>query len=114
MSSFGHPLPGQIIFRFIGFPESDDERLISWTSNRLAFTWGQPSEDEQVDIAENMLRYWRYCREFVASRKLERADDLTLNYSTPTILIRTNSPTLRLSPSSTDCPSQDTKSSATT
>ena len=77
VSSFGHPLPGQIIFRFIGFPESDDERLISWTSNRLAFTWGQPSEGEQVDIAENMLRYWRYCREFVASRRLERADDLT-------------------------------------
>ena len=77
VSSFGHPLPGQIIFRFIGFDEADDERLISWTSNRLAFTWGKPDEDEQVDIANNMLRYWRYCREFVAMRKDNRADDLT-------------------------------------
>ena len=77
VSAFGHPLPGQIIFRFIGFDEADDDLLISWTSNRLAFTWGNPDDDEQVDIAENMLRYWRYCREFVAKRYKERADDFT-------------------------------------
>ena len=77
VSSFGHPLPGQTIFRFIGFPETDDDKLISWTSNRLAFTWGNPDAEEQVDIANKMLRYWRYCREFVAQRKTERADDLT-------------------------------------
>jgi len=78
VSAFGHPLPGQIIFRFIGFDEADDDLLISsWTSNRLAFTWGNPDDNEQVDIAENMLRYWRYCREFVAKRHKERGDDLT-------------------------------------
>jgi len=77
VSSFGHPLPGQIIFRLIGFDEADDDELMSWTSNRLAFTWGNPTDDEQVDIANNMLRYWRYCREFVAKRKHTRADDLT-------------------------------------
>jgi len=77
VSAFAHPLPGQIIFRFIGFPDTDDEQLIYWTSNRLAFTWGKPTDEEQVEIAENMLRYWRYCREFVALRQREPADDLT-------------------------------------
>jgi len=77
VSSFGHPLPGQTIFRFIGFPEADDEKLIGWTSNRLEFTWGNPNEEEQVEIANKMLRYWRYCREFVAIRKTQRSDDLT-------------------------------------
>lgn len=77
VSSFGHPLPGQIIFRFIGFDEADDDDLIRWTSNRLAFTWGKPDEDEQVDIAEKMLKYWRYCREHVKKRYAHRADDLT-------------------------------------
>ena len=77
VSAFAHPLPGQIIFRFIGFPDTDDEQLIYWTSNRLKFTWGKPTDDEQVEIAENMLRYWRYCREFVALRQREPADDLT-------------------------------------
>ena len=77
VSAFAHPLPGQVIFRFIGFPEADDEQLIRWTSNRLIFTWGQPSDAQQVEIAENMLRYWRYCREHVANRMNEPADDLT-------------------------------------
>ena len=75
--SFGHPLPGQTIFRFIGFDESDDDQIMAWTGNRLAFTWGNPSDDEQVEIAENMLSYWRYCRRFVASRRDNRTDDLT-------------------------------------
>lgn len=74
---FGHPMPGQIIFRFIGFPETDDEQLMQWTNNRLSFTWGRPSPDEQTAIAHKMLKYWRYCREFVAKRQQERADDFT-------------------------------------
>jgi len=77
VSAFGHPLPGQIIFRFIGFDEADDDQLISWTGNRLAFTWGNPDEDEQVDIAQKMVKYWLYCREFVAKRFKDRKDDLT-------------------------------------
>ncbi len=77
VSALAHPLPGQVIFRFIGFPEADDEQLIYWTSNRLVFTWGKPSDEEQVEIAGNMLKYWRYCREFVASRNVTPADDLT-------------------------------------
>jgi cytochrome P450 len=77
VSAMTHPLPGRIIFRLIGFPETDDAQLIRWTANRLAFTWGKPSEDEQIEIAGNMLRYWRYCRNFVAHRAGSPADDLT-------------------------------------
>lgn len=77
VGAFAHPLPGQLIFRFIGFPEADDEQLMRWTANRLAFTWGRPSEDEQIEIAGNMVRYWRYCREFVAERSRQRGADLT-------------------------------------
>ena len=77
VSAFGHPLPGQVIFRFIGFPEQDYEELICWTANRLAFTWGNPDDQEQNDIAKNMLKYWRYCKAFVASRNLQPEDDLT-------------------------------------
>lgn len=77
VTAMAHPLPGHVIFRLIGFPEADDEHLMQWTANRLQFTWGQPSDDEQTDIAEKMLRYWRYCRDFVAHCRLKRADCLT-------------------------------------
>ena len=73
----GHPLPGETIFRFIGFPEEDDRRLKEWTTNRLAFTWGKTTDAEQVDIAEKMLAYWRYCVSFVKHRMVHPADDFT-------------------------------------
>ncbi len=77
VSLIGHPLPGETIFRFIGFPETDDRKLKEWTTNRLAFTWGKTTEAEQVDIAEKMLAYWRYCVSFVQHRQQEPADDFT-------------------------------------
>ena len=77
VSSLAHPMPGQVIFRFIGFPEEDDDQLIYWTSNRLIFTWGQPTDEQQVEIAGNMLNYWRYCCDFVARRMDNPVDDLT-------------------------------------
>ena len=75
VASFAFPLPGETIFRFIGFPESDDELLKDWCGDRKAFSWGQPTPAQQVEIAENMLAYWRYCRDFTADKRLHRGDD---------------------------------------
>jgi len=77
VKAVAHPLPGETIFRFIGFPDADDAMLKDWTTNRLAFTWGQPTEEEQVEIARKMLSYWRYCVSFVKMRHGKRADDFT-------------------------------------
>jgi cytochrome P450 len=76
VEALAFPLPGETIFRFIGFPERDDEMLKGWCGDRKAFSWGNPSPTEQTLIAEQMLAYWRYCREFTASRRDERSDDL--------------------------------------
>jgi cytochrome P450 len=51
------PLPGETVFRFIGFPEADDDRLKHWCNDRKGFSWGQPTPDQQVAIAEKMLAY---------------------------------------------------------
>jgi len=75
VASFAFPLPGETIFRFIGFPESDDETLKAWCGDRKAFSWGRPTPAQQVEIAENMLAYWRYCRDFTAHKRRHRGDD---------------------------------------
>jgi cytochrome P450 len=72
---FAVPLPGDTVFRFIGFPERDDDQLRAWCGDRLAFSWGHPTAEEQVDIAKKMLAYWRYCREFTARKAAEMGDD---------------------------------------
>ena len=75
VESMAFPLPAEIVFRLIGFPESDDAMVKQWCVNRRAFSWGEPTESEQVEIAQGMLDYWRYCREFVAQRRDHREDD---------------------------------------
>jgi cytochrome P450 len=75
IEAFAFPLPGETVFRFIGFPESDDERLKNWCSDRKAFSWGRPTEREQVEIANKMVAYWKYCREFTAAKHKNPGDD---------------------------------------
>ena len=77
VAAIGHPLPGETIFRLLGFPRKDDPQLQEWTTNRLAFTWGKATDEEQVDIAKKMLAYWRYCVSFVKYRHAHPADDFT-------------------------------------
>lgn len=77
VSAFAFPLPAEIVFRLIGFPQADDTLIKSWCVNRRAFSWGQPTPDEQAEIATGMIDYWRYCRDFVVSRRDERRDDFT-------------------------------------
>ena len=76
VDAFGFPLPGETVFRFIGFPEADDEKLKQWCADRKGFSWGNPTPSEQRIIAEQMLAYWRYCRDFVAEKRDDRGDDL--------------------------------------
>ncbi len=75
VESLAFPLPAEIVFRFIGFPRADDVMIKSWCVERKAFSWGKPTARQQVEIAEHMLTYWRYCREFTASRREDRAED---------------------------------------
>ena len=76
IDAFGFPLPGETVFRFIGFPEGDDELLKHWCADRKAFSWGRPTAEEQAQIATQMLSYWRYCRDFTASKRDQRGTDL--------------------------------------
>ena len=77
VEAVGNPLPAETIFRLLGFPEADDEQLKYWTNNRLEFTWGRTDEAYQVEVAKNLLAYWRYVVEYVEMRKGSPADDFT-------------------------------------
>ncbi len=73
----GHRLPGETIYRLVGFPQADDPQLFDWSTDRLDFTWGRTDEDAQVAIAESMVAYWRYCVAHVERCRTTPGDDLT-------------------------------------
>lgn len=91
ISQLAFPLPAYTIFTLLGFPPEDTEKLKRWCTNRLVITWGRPTVEEQVAVAQNLVSYWHYCRDFVQLRLQERRDDFTsallnIHEADPTVL----------------------------
>ena len=87
-SSVGHRLPGETIYRLVGFPETDDDMFMGWAADRLVFTGGQADNVAQVAIAESMVAYWLYCTAHVERRRNEPADDMVSEL----LAVRTDDP----------------------
>ena len=47
-----------------------------WAQSRVYMNFGDLPAEEQIHHAENLVRYWRYCRELVQSRFAAPQDDL--------------------------------------
>lgn len=71
------PFPGYAAFSLLGFPPADTDVLKEWSAKRVLLTYGRLSDDEQVEVAEVIVRFWKYCEDHVAARRRDRADDLT-------------------------------------
>jgi len=74
---FAFPFPGYAAFSLLGFPPDDTEMLKDWSAKRVLITYGRLSDDEQVEIAEIIVKFWQYCENHVANRRAQRADDIT-------------------------------------
>ncbi len=72
-----HPLPASIIFSLLGFPPEDTAMLKGWCGDRLAFSWGRPDRDAQVEIADDMVAYYRYCEHHVQQQLANPGDHFT-------------------------------------
>jgi cytochrome P450 len=71
------PLPASIVFSLLGFPPEDTDMLKGWCGDRMSFSWGRPTSDDQQRIAHDMISYWSYCEAHVQRRLKEPADDFT-------------------------------------
>ncbi|HVV29576.1 MAG TPA: cytochrome P450 [Mycobacteriales bacterium] len=71
------PFPGYVGFMLLGFPERDWEMLKTWCRNRVLITYGHLTEQEQVDVAKNMVAFWDYCTQIVADHVRNPRDNFT-------------------------------------
>jgi len=71
------PFPGYAAFSLLGFPDEDTEMLKDWSAKRVLITYGRLSDDEQIEVAEIIVKFWKYCENHVANRRAERGDDVT-------------------------------------
>ncbi len=76
VGELAHELPALVIFRMLGIPDEDVPRVKEWAQSRVYMNFGDAPLAEQAHHAENLVRYWSYCRELVAARLRDPQDDL--------------------------------------
>lgn len=77
VGGLAYPLPINVIFELVGFPQEDADMVKAWAGDRLTIMFGHPNESEQLRVAQNMTLLWQYCTDHVQRRKKERSDDFT-------------------------------------
>lgn len=75
-AEFAYDVPALVLFKLVGIPDSDVPKVKSWAVSRALLTWASLSDEEQIPHARNMVEYWAYCRDLVASRYETPSDDL--------------------------------------
>ena len=61
-----YEIPLNIALRFLGVSEEGSERLRQFAVAHTLNTWGKPTAQEQLEIAENVGRFWQTAQEILS------------------------------------------------
>lgn len=70
-----YPVPAHVLFTLMGIPDSDVPKIKQYGASRGKMTWGDPSDEEQIQIAHDMVAYWNYIHDLLAMRRAKPGDD---------------------------------------
>lgn len=59
-------VPLTVALQFLGVPPDDMEKLRSFSVAHTVNTWGRPSPEQQVAVAEGVAKFWTYSGEVLA------------------------------------------------
>ncbi len=76
VAELARDLPALVVFRMLGIPDADVPKVKTWAQSRVYMNFGDLPVHEQVRHAENLVLYWRYCRDLVSARLRSPQDDL--------------------------------------
>src|SRR5699024_5457114 len=60
-----YEVPLTVAFHFLGVPEHDMEMLREYSVAHTVSTWGKPTEEEQVEVAESIGKFWQLAGEIL-------------------------------------------------
>ncbi|WP_299362973.1 cytochrome P450/oxidoreductase [uncultured Paracoccus sp.] len=64
-------VPLTVALKFLGVPPDDMEKLRQFSVAHTVNTWGRPSPDQQIAVAEGVARFWQYSGEVLARMSAE-------------------------------------------
>jgi cytochrome P450 len=68
-------VPALVLFRLLGIPAADVQKVKDWAASRVVLTWGRPTEAEQVSLCTGAVDYYRYAQALVRSKAEAPGDD---------------------------------------
>jgi len=71
-----YELPALVLFKLLGVPGSDVQKIKMWADSRLVLSFGRPGLDDQLVAAGHLADYWDYCLDLVQQRISKPQDDL--------------------------------------
>lgn len=60
-----YEVPLMVAFHFLGVPEHDMDLLHKYSVAHTVSTWGRPTDEEQIEIAESVGKFWQLCGEIL-------------------------------------------------
>ncbi|MFD1795214.1 cytochrome P450 [Paracoccus aurantiacus] len=71
-------VPFTVAMQFLGVPVDDIDRLRSFSVAHTVNTWGRPTPEQQVAVAEGVAKFWNYCGEVLArmSAQVDAGEDV--------------------------------------
>lgn len=76
VTQLSYDLPALVIFKLLGVPDEDVPNVKEWALSRVLMNFGNPTVDEQIGHAHNLVKYWNYCVNLIESRLENPTDDL--------------------------------------
>ncbi|MGR2738637.1 cytochrome P450/oxidoreductase [Billgrantia sp. Q4P2] len=64
-------VPLTVALHFLGVPEEDMEQLRRFSVAHTLNTWGRPSPEQQVEVAEGVGRFWQYSGQVLAKMQAQ-------------------------------------------
>ncbi len=70
-----HPVPAHVLFTLMGIPEKDVPAIKKYGESRVAMTYSDLSDEEQIPVAHDMVAYWKYIHDLLDMRRANPGDD---------------------------------------
>lgn len=68
-------IPLTVALHFLGVPEDDMDTLRQFSVAHTVNTWGRPSADQQVAVAESVGKFWQFAGEVLEKMKKDPSGD---------------------------------------
>ena len=65
VADFMYQVPADVIMKLLGVPDEELPTVRQYAKRNAEFGFGYPSEEQQVELAQNMAEYWEYCKQHV-------------------------------------------------